>query len=107
MSFDDESTRSHHLSDDRRHDQSPQYPRYVRHLAVAYVLSRLVGPLGFLLLSLVAVVLWLRRGLSVDAWVFGIAAAALACPLLCAAFRGWYRSWGRRRWPEADLESPA
>jgi cytochrome bd-type quinol oxidase subunit 1 len=75
------------------------FPRYVRLLAVAYVLSLMVGPVGFFILSIAAAFLWYQRDLSFDGLVLGLWATALACPLLCATYRWWFRSWGRRRWP--------
>lgn len=79
----------------------PDYPRYVRLLAVAYVLSYAVQFAGFLVLCVAATVLYFRRG-GFDAEVVGGYAAALACPVVGGAFRAWFRSFGRRNWPDPD-----
>jgi hypothetical protein len=97
-------------SDERAHGGNPsagpagpaEFPRYVRHLAVAYVLSHFVGPAGFVVLGVIASMLALQRNWALDATVLGVWLAALACPLCCAAFRWWFRSWGRRHWPPAE-----
>lgn len=74
------------------------WPWYVRWLAVAYVLSYLVGVVGFLVLSVTAAVLFARNP-RLDYWGVFTVTTALACPAAGAAFRWWFRSWGRRRWP--------
>ena len=76
-------------------------PWYVRWLAVAYVLSRVAGPVGFLALGGVAAALAARHGRTLDWGVGAAVAAAWDCPAGCAAFRRWFRRWGRRRWPAA------
>jgi hypothetical protein len=78
------------------------WPWYVRWLAVAYVVSRLVGPVGFFVLLGAAGFLIARDGPAWDGPAAAAVAAAWACPLGCAAFRWWFRGWGRRRWPGAD-----
>jgi hypothetical protein len=76
------------------------WPRYVRWLAVAYWLSRLVGPGGFIVMQCVVVLLILRDGPRWEGPIGVASAAAWACLLGCAAFRRWFVNWGRRRWPE-------
>jgi len=76
------------------------WPWYVRWLAVAYVLSRFAGPVGFLVLCGVAGVLIARHGPRFDLAVVVTVAAAWACPAACAVFRWWFRRWGQRRWPD-------
>jgi hypothetical protein len=75
------------------------FPFYVRALAVAHVLLRIIGPLGFWVLLIVSGCVWWLRGKQVDATVIGLMAAALACPLLCAVFRACVTAWGRKYWP--------
>jgi hypothetical protein len=89
-------------------DQPIAWPWYVRWLAVAYVLSYLVGIVTFLVLGVMAAVLAARQP-GPDSGVVVTVAAAFACPAACAAFRWWFRSWGQRRWPTAkpDAESDA
>ncbi|CAN5294351.1 hypothetical protein BH10PLA2_BH10PLA2_11110 [soil metagenome] len=93
------------LSDqDGEIDSRPQaWPRYVRVLAVAYVLSRFVGPVGFFLLGGVTAFAIARHGPGVEGAV--VAAAALMCPAGCAIFRWWFRRWGQLRWPEVESEA--
>jgi hypothetical protein len=78
------------------------WPWYVRWRAVAYVLSRIAGPVGFLVLGGVAAALAARHGLTPDWGVGAAVAAALAWPAGCAAFRWRFRRWGQRRWPAAE-----
>jgi hypothetical protein len=80
-----------------------KFRRYVRWLAVAYYLSMLAGPAGFLVLSATAVIVGIASG-GFDAVVVGIFISALACPALCGLFRWWFVWWGRRHWPEPDHE---
>jgi cytochrome bd-type quinol oxidase subunit 1 len=98
----DERDRPEEANSDAAQVPGADFPRYVRLLAVVYVLSRIIGPLGFLILSLVAGFLWYQRDLSLDGLVLGLWLAALACPLLCAAFRWWFTRWGRRHWSDAS-----
>lgn len=83
------------------------FPFYVRALAVAHVLSRIVGPLGFWILILVSGWLWWTRGKHVDWIVIAGLAAALACPLLCAVFRRCVTAWGRKYWPGEEESTPS
>lgn len=83
-------------------DRAIAWPRHVRVLAVTYVLSRFVGPLGFFVLGAAATALWVLRDLQVDAGVAALWLGAWASPLACAAFRWWFPRWGRRRWPDPD-----
>jgi hypothetical protein len=94
------SPRPFRAAGDGDNDSAPAFPRWVRTLAVAYVWSRVVGPVGFFLLSGAACFLWVRER-EVDGRVLGLWLASLACPAFCAAFRWWFRRWGRRRWPDA------
>jgi hypothetical protein len=88
---------------ERKMDGRPiAWPRYVRWLAVAYVLSQVAGPAGFFVLGGVAALLIARHGLRFDNGVPILLAAACACPAACAAFRWWFRRWGRRHWPPTD-----
>lgn len=77
------------------------WPRYVRWLAVAYVLSLVVGPVGFFVTTCIAAVLYVRSGPAFTVPVVVAIAVAGSFPAGCAAFRWWFRNWGRRRWPEA------
>ena len=52
-------------------EEQPRFPRYVRVLAVAYVLSFAVQPIGFLLLTGTATFLYGRRR-EIDGWVLGL-----------------------------------
>lgn len=80
-------------------DQPAKFPWYVRALAVAYVLSTVAGPMGFVLLGSLAGILWVRQG-SVDHLVVECGVLAIACPAVCALFRHWFRAWGRSNWPD-------
>ena len=81
----------------------PVFPRYVRVLAVAHVLSRPLGFIGFILLTALACYLWVKHRVF-DGWVLGLLAADLACPLLSRyGFRRWFEGWGRRHWPAPDI----
>src|SRR5262245_36797843 len=91
------------MIDEGKNPGSRQYPRYVRILAVAYVLSLAVGPVGFFVLLSVAAFLKVRYG-TVDAKVLGFALGAVGCPVFCAMFRTWFRNWGRRNWPAPESE---
>jgi hypothetical protein len=79
-------------------DRAPDFPRYVRILAVAYVLSNAVGFVGFVVLMICAGILFMVHG-GFDAWVIGLIIAALSSPLSCAIFRWWFKRWGARNWP--------
>ena len=78
------------------------WPWYIRWLAVAHVLSRPAGFLGFLVLAGLAAVRIARRGPEFDAWTVALVAAALACPAAGAVFRWWFTRWGQRHWPADD-----
>lgn len=80
------------------------WPWYVRWLAVAYVFSILVGAAGFVVMLCVAGYLMALDGPAWDGPAIVAFAAAGACPLACAAYRWWFRSWGRRHWPNAEPE---
>jgi hypothetical protein len=82
------------------------WPWYVRWLAVAYALSLLAGPAGFFVLLAVATVLIVRDGPAWDGPAATAVAAAWAWLVGCAAFRWWFRAWGRRRWQEAEPDAP-
>jgi ABC-type uncharacterized transport system permease subunit len=66
-------------------------------MAVAWVLSLIVGPAGFVILCVAACILQVRRGL--DEVVVTLFLAALGCPLICAVYREWFRRWGQKYWP--------
>jgi hypothetical protein len=82
--------------------QSIAWPWYVRWLAVAYVLSMLAGPVGFLVLGGVAAYRISWGGAGFDRVAVVAVAAAWAWLLACGVFRWWFRGWGRRRWPDAE-----
>lgn len=63
-----------------------------------WVLSQWLGPLGFVVLSSIASLLYVM-GRGVNTLVIAFAVAALAWPALCAAYRWWFVQWGRRNWP--------
>src|SRR5215475_1685339 len=84
--------------------QPPEFPWWVRVLAVGHVLSRVAGPAGFVVLGGAAAWRWVKVH-EVDGWFLALGLAGLACPALCAAFRGWFERWGRRNWPETDDDS--
>ena len=77
----------------------PKYPFVVRALAVAFVLSRIVQPVGFVLLGVAAAVVYGLRH-EIDGLVLGLALGAAGCAILCPAFRWWFRRWGRSHYPE-------
>lgn len=79
-------------------ERTPDFPRYVRILAVAYVLSNAVGFVGFVVLMISAGIMFLTHG-GFNAWVIGLTIAALSSPLSCAIFRWWFKRWGERHWP--------
>lgn len=81
------------------------WPWYVRWLAVGYVLSLVAGPVGFFVLASVGGFLILREGPAWDGNASIAFVMALACPLGCAVYRQWFRSWGRRRWPQSEPEN--
>jgi hypothetical protein len=76
------------------------WPWYVRWLAVAYVFSMLIGPVGFVVMGLVGGYLLARDGHGWNGAAALAFAAAVGCPLACATFRWWFRSWGKRHWPD-------
>ena len=80
-------------------DPQPQFPRYVRVMAVAHVLSIVVGPVAFVVLASIGVFRWSRQGF-VDDTAAKLLIAAVGCPLLCAAYRRWFEHWGRTNWPD-------
>jgi hypothetical protein len=82
-------------------DSSTKFPLWVRILAVAYVLSRAIGPVGFFALSAAACFVWVK-GRELSGLVLGLWLGGLACPLFCAAFRWWFRRLGQRRWPDPE-----
>lgn len=85
-------------------DDRPQFPLYVRVLAVIYVLSHVLGPAGFFLLAGFGCFLYARRG-AVDNQVIELWVAGAACPGAGALFRRWFRSWGRMNWPDGKPDS--
>lgn len=94
MSESDEKT------DDSLRQTGTVWPWYVRWLAVAFVWSQLVGPLGFFVGATLAAVLVSREGLGTRAIIAML--VALGCPLACAMFRKWFKHWGQTNWPSAD-----
>jgi hypothetical protein len=86
------------VTEDGGSDSVPQFPLPVRILAVAYVLSWALQPLGFFLLTGIGSFLWIRRR-ELDAWVLGFWLGGIGCLVLGIAFRWWFRRWGRLRWP--------
>jgi hypothetical protein len=85
-------------------DAPPKYPRYVRALAVAYVLSLGVQYVGFLVLGGAGAVRYGLRG-QIDGWVVGLLVAGVGCALLCPAYRRWFRRWGRRHYPPQEINA--
>ena len=79
-------------------EEQPRFPRYVRVLAVAYVLSFAVQPIGFLLLTGTATFLYGRRR-EIDGWVLGLGLGGGVLMVLCSVFRWWFPRWGRKHWP--------
>ena len=87
-------------------NQSPDFPLYVRILAVAHVLSLILGPVGCVVLGAIARFRWLRHGF--DGWVLGLSLAGFGWLLFWIAFRWWFVRWGRKNWPETtndDVET--
>lgn len=76
-----------------------KFPFLVRALAVAYVLSLVVQPVGFLLLGIAAAIVGGLRH-AIDGWVVGLALGAAACAILCPAFRWGLRRWGQKHYPQ-------
>jgi hypothetical protein len=74
----------------------PRAPLVDRVLAVTYVLSLAVQPLGFLILAGTGSFLWEKRGL--DGTVLGFGLGAIGWVASWGVFRWWVRRWGRRRW---------
>src|SRR5581483_6570620 len=74
----------------------PPAPWPDRFLAVAYVVSLAVQPVGFILLAGAGVFLWIRRR-SPDGWSLGLLLGGLGCLVFCPAFRWWARRRGQRR----------
>src|SRR5262249_10489023 len=64
-------------------------PLLTRMVAVAYVLSPVIGPVGFVLLTGTGGYLWSRRGF--DERVLALIAGGLACLLLCRGLQWWVR----------------
>ncbi len=83
----------------------PDFPTYVRWLAVLHVLSYSLAAVAFVVLMATACFLKLRRG-QVDETVLVLGGLALACPPIGMIFRSWFVRFGRRHWPE-DEESSA
>ncbi|MFO0918233.1 MAG: hypothetical protein U0872_07960 [Planctomycetaceae bacterium] len=80
-------------------ESPPQFPLYVRILAIAHVLSLVAGPLGLIVLGGFGCLLFvLRRG--VDDTILSLWALGIACPGLGALYRRWFVNWGRRNWPD-------
>lgn len=77
----------------------PKFPLYVRVLAVAHVLSLVIGPVGFVMVGVMAGLFWRQRGF-VDHNVVVLLIVAVNCPFLCAAYRHWFEKWGRKNWPD-------
>lgn len=84
-------------------DPPPQFPLYVRVLAVAHVLSLAVGPIGFFVLAGIGCFLYVRQG-RVDENVLALLAMGVACPGACALYRRWFVSWGRMNWPDGKYQ---
>ncbi|MFT3882915.1 MAG: hypothetical protein QM703_25075 [Gemmatales bacterium] len=82
--------------------QPPAFPLYVRILAVAHVLSLILGPVGCVILGAIARFLWLKRGF--DSLVIGLSLAGIGWLLFWIGFRRWFVWWGRKNWPETMNE---
>ena len=85
--------------EDVANDSPPTFPLYVRILAVAHVLSLVVGPLVFFVLSGAACFHWMWRR-QLDGWVVGLWLGGVGFVISCAAFRRWFERFGRRNWPD-------
>lgn len=85
--------------------EPPDYPWWVRVLAVAHVISRVFGPLGYIFLTGMAAFRWVQVR-QFDEKVVELGVAGLACPVLCAAFRRRFEIYGRSRWPEGTPGPP-
>lgn len=83
--------------------QPPDFPLYVRILAVAHVLSLILGPAGCVILGAIACFRWVRHGL--DGWVIGLSLAGFGWLFFWIAFRWWFVRWGRKNWPETANEN--
>jgi hypothetical protein len=86
----------------------PDFPLYVRILAVAHVLSLILGPLGCVMLVGIAWFMWVRHGF--DGWVVGLSLAGIGWLLFWIGFRRWFVWWGRKNWPETvkgDEQNPS
>ena len=79
-------------------NQPPDFPLYVRILAVAHVLSLILGPVGCVILGGIARILWVKRGF--DGLVIGLSLGGIGWLLFWVAFRWWFVRWGRKNWPE-------
>lgn len=79
----------------------PQYPTYVRWLAVLHVLSYVLGPLGYFILIVTAIVLYVQRR-QIDQMIITWVLMAVACPVVAWIYRRWFENWGRKHWPGPD-----
>jgi nitric oxide reductase large subunit len=84
-------------------DHQRVWPKYVRVLAVCYVLSYVLQPVAFLGLTGTVVLLY-YLGHPVDGLLLGVGAGAIIVVPLCSAFRRWFVAWGRRNYPKGKLE---
>jgi hypothetical protein len=80
-------------------DPPPQFPLYVRVLAVLYVLSPIFGFGGLFLFGGIGLVLLQIRG-AIDETIVEFFVAGVGCPVITSAFRRWFPAWGRKNWPE-------
>ena len=70
----------------------PQPSLLARVLAVAYVLSYAVQPVGFVALGFAAALVY-RIGGGFGPWVLALSIGSGACAVLCPAFRWCMRQW--------------
>lgn len=80
--------------------ETPNYPWWVRALAVLHVLSLVLTPALFFVFAVAAGVLLMVRHGKIDLDVIALGGIGIAFPALGAIFRGWFERWGRRNYSE-------
>ena len=84
--------------------ETPNYPWWVRALAVLHVLSLVLAPAMFFVFAVAAGVLVMFRHGKIDQDVIALGGIGIAFPALGVIFRGWFERWGRRNYPEPPVE---